>query len=93
MKMVETLLNYIRAEIEGVWELHLSSFAKMLPLFAINDHTNYAGWGLVYLTDMTIVSETAPNVYKELKAGNFVIQRSNDVFNEVSPDQPLQWLN
>ena len=31
MKMVETLLNFIRTEREGNWELHLESFAAILP--------------------------------------------------------------
>lgn len=31
MEMVQTLLDFIRAEREGSWSLHLSAFAKMLP--------------------------------------------------------------
>ena len=44
MKMVETLLNFIRANREGNWNLHLQSFADMLPWMTVYDHTNYARW-------------------------------------------------
>ena len=34
MSLVQILLRFIRAEREGNWDLHLSSFAAMLPWFA-----------------------------------------------------------
>ena len=37
MRLVQLFLGLIRAEPEGNWELHLSSFAAMLPWFAIYD--------------------------------------------------------
>ena len=42
LEMVETMLNFIRANREGNWRLHLDAFAEMLPWLAIYDHTNYA---------------------------------------------------
>ena len=93
MKMVETLLDFLKAERVGNWELHLASFMDMLPFFFIYDHNNYARWGPVYLADMSLLQETAPEVHAEFKAGNFVVKRSNDVFNQVSPDQAPEWLN
>ena len=47
MKMVETLLNFIRAEREGNWQLHLESFAALLPWLVVYDHNNYSRWGPV----------------------------------------------
>ena len=52
MSMVEILLDFIRAEREGNWNLHLEAFAAMLPWLIIYDHTNYAKWGPVYLAKM-----------------------------------------
>lgn len=65
MKMVEIILGFTREEREGNWQLHLSSFAAMLPYFAMYDHINYAKWGPVYLMDMALLSETAPDVYRD----------------------------
>lgn len=47
MEMVSILMGFIRADREGNWALHLEFFSKMLPWFAIYDHTNYACWGPV----------------------------------------------
>ena len=58
--MVSLLMGFIRADREGNWELHLEMFAKMLPWFALYDHTDYARWGPVYFADMTNLQSIAP---------------------------------
>ena len=93
MKMVETLLNFIRAEREGNWQLHLESFAAILPWLVMYDHNNYSRWGPVYLTEMRSLEKTAPEIYREFQAGNFVIKRSQNLFNQVPPDQATEWIN
>lgn len=45
MKMVMILLQFIRAERTGDWQMHKSAFMAMLPWFAHYDHTNYTRWG------------------------------------------------
>ena len=92
MNMVETLLDFIRAEREDNWELHLESFAAILPWLVVYDHNNYSRWGPVYLTEMRSLEKTAPEIYEEFKVGNFVIKRNNNVFNQVSPDQATEWV-
>lgn len=90
MEMVQTLLLFIRAQREGNWELHLYAFKRMLPLFFRYNHTNYARWGTVYINEM----HQLPNeVQKEFRAGNFVVKRSLQKFNQVDPDQSQEWLN
>ena len=42
LEMVETLLDFQRANRDGMWKLHVGSFAKMLPCLTIFDHTNYS---------------------------------------------------
>jgi len=42
MSMVEILLDFIKAERDGNWILHLEAFTAMLPWLTIYDHTNYA---------------------------------------------------
>lgn len=93
MKMVEILMDFIRAERDGNWTLHLESFAAMLPWLTVYDHTNYARWGPVYLADMKGLQKSAPEVYSEFTAGNFVVKRSNRRFNQVPADQATEWIN
>ena len=87
MEMVEILLDFIRAERDGYWTLHLGTFAAMLPWLTIYDHTNYARWGHVYLADMKLLEKTAPEVHSEFVSGNFVVKRTNRRFNQVPADQ------
>jgi hypothetical protein len=91
--MVFTLMDFIRAEREGIWDLHLASFSDMLPWLAIYDHTNYARWGPVYLQQMRQLKTKAPCVYDEFQAGNFVVKSSSRRFNQISTDQALEHVN
>ena len=93
MKMVEILLDFIRANRDGDWSLHLSSFAAMLPWMTIYDHTNYARWGPVYLAEMKGLEISHPELYEEFMEGNFVVKRKDGRFNQVPIDQATEWQN
>lgn len=90
--MVEILFSFVCANRDGDWLLHLDSFAAMLPWLTIYDHVNYARWGHVYLADMRL-AQTAPEVYEEFLAGNFVVKRHAGRFNQVPVDHATEWLN
>ena len=91
--MVDILLDFNRANREGNWQLHLDSFATMLPWLTVYGHTNYARWGPAYMAEMKRLSESAPEVHREFMIGNFVIKRSKHRFNQVPPDQATEWMN
>ena len=93
MKMVETLLNFIRANREGNWNLHLQSFADMLPWMTVYDHTNYARWGTIYLAEMKNLEISQPIIHREFMNGNFVVRRGKGRFNQVPIDQATEWQN
>ena len=90
MTMVSILLSFTRAQRDGLWNLHLYSFKRMLPYFFRYDHVNYARWGTVYLAEM---STLPPEVLLEFQEGNFVVKRTERRFNQVSADQRTEWLN
>ena len=90
IEMVSTLLLFTRAQREGIWELHLASFLKMIPLFMRYDHFNYARWGIVYLSEM---KQLPDEVKEEFVKGNFVVKCSSNKFNQVDPDHAQEWLN
>jgi hypothetical protein len=90
IEMVEILLDFIRAHRDGNWELHLDSFAAMLPWMTLYDHTNYARWGLVYLADMKSLPQ---EVKEEFEGGNFVCKKTKHRFNQVPFDQATEWMN
>jgi len=90
MDMVAILLQYTRAQRDGIWDLHLYSFSLMLPYFKRYDHLNYARWGPVYLVEMQQLPEP---VLTEFQRGNFVVKRSAHKFSQVDPDQAMEWIN
>ena len=90
MTMVSIMLSFTRAQRDGLWDLHLYSFKRMLPYFYRYDHVNYAKWGTMYLAEM---STLPPEVLLEFQEGNFVVKRSDRRFNQVSADQSTEWLN
>jgi hypothetical protein len=71
MNMVCILLLFIRAQRDGLWELHLYAFKQMLPYFHHYDHIHYARWGTVYLAEM---NQLPDEVKEEFYKGNFVVK-------------------
>ncbi len=87
--MVSILLYFTRAQRDGLWELHLYAFRRMLPFFFRYDHVNYARWGTVYLAEM---AKLPPDILREFQQGN-LWQACKSTINQVSPDQSTNWLN
>ena len=90
MEMVSILLQFTRAQRDGLWDIHLRSFSHMLPYFIRYDHLNYARWGPVYLAEM---HQLPDSVLEEFQNGNFVVKRSAQRFNQVDPDHAMEWIN
>ena len=88
--MIHCLLDFIRGEREGHWELHLASVAKMIPYFFAADRVNYARWACVYLADMKKLPFTAASVHQEFLDGNHPVKRSRQRFNQVWTDMALE---
>ena len=62
--------------------MHISAFAEMLCYAFAYDHQNYSRWGPVYITEMLLLPETAPEVNTKFQEGEHVVKRSeNTSFN------------
>ena len=91
LTMVHILLNYVRSERDGTWDLHLSSVTRMLPYLFAFDRINYSQWISVYLADMRLLPQTAPAVHNEFVKGNHPIKlTSNSKFNQVWTDTSIE---
>ena len=90
IRMVQHLLQFIRAERTGNWYLHLSATADMVPHFFSMDRPNYSRWLPVYIADMQQLNKTHPRVYEEFMKGNQSISRSGQPFIQVSTDMALE---
>ena len=89
-KIITILLMYTRAQRDGLWDLHIYAFRKMLPYYYRYKHTNYARWGTVYLAEMHQLPKEVTN---EFQKGNVVVKGTNKLFNQVSPDHNQERLN
>ena len=78
--MVFILLRYNR---DGIWQLHLTSWAEIVPFFYAFDHTKYARWVPVYLADMHRLHKTALAVYEQLAVGTYQVKGFKGRFNQV----------
>ena len=82
--MADILLQFIKAERSGNWDLHLSALAEMTPHFFAMDRPNYARWLPVYIAEMNMLESSHRKVRKEFLAGNFSVSRSGHLFSQVS---------
>ena len=88
--MVLLLLQFLRAERTGNWDLHIATTSQMIPYFFAMDRRNYSKWLPVYLADMTALSSKHPLVHKESLDGNHSVSRSQHSFSKVSTDLALE---
>ena len=93
IKMVSILLRFTRAIREGNWDLDLSSFSEMLPYFAAFDHSNYTRLGVIFLADMKMLPQTAPEVQQAFERGDFVTRETASTFDQIPDDQALEHVN
>ena len=88
--MVELLLQFVKAERTGNWELQLLSVSAMVPYFFAMDRPNYARWLPVYIMDMRQLANKHPEVHQEFINGNHAVSRSNKPFAKVWTDMALK---
>ena len=90
LELVSILLLFTRASWDGLLELHLSTFKRMLTYFFRYDHTNYAKWGTVYLAEINMLPQ---QVLSEFREGNVVVKVGHGKFNQVDGDHGQEWFN
>ena len=89
-EMVKLLLQFVKAERTGNWELHLLSVSAMVPHFFAMDRPNYARWLPVYIMDMRQLATKHPQVHQEFVNGYHAVSRSGKPFSQVWTDMALE---
>ena len=90
IEMVLILKRYITAERSGDWEGHLRETENMLPYTVSSGHTKYMSCLPIYLDEMNKLPEYFPELYEELKLGNFTVRKTKGMFNGVWADLALE---
>ena len=64
MRIVLLMYTFIRATLDGLWELHLSSLDALCKYFFAHDKQKYARLVPLYLAEMTALRVTDPNIHQ-----------------------------
>lgn len=91
MKMIVELSLFIRAVRTADWKLHLTSLESLVKYFFAHDKRNYARVIPLYLSEMSDLQETAPNIYEEFTSGNWIVNKNSTVpFCSIGGDHALE---
>lgn len=81
---IQLILDYIRAERECNWDLHLQTAAAMIPYFFACSKQNYSRWGTLYVLEMSL---SLPNEVRKLfDNGEFAIRFTSGAFRGLWSD-------
>ena len=92
MKMFELLLQFIRANRQEDWELHLTTLNAMIPYFFAHDQLNYARLSPLYLATTYDLQHNDHESWNYLK-NNFSINKSGITFCSLGSDHALEQEN
>ena len=87
IKPVLMVMQFIRAEREGEWALHLHACKEMIPYFFAANHTNYARYGLYYLRRM---ERLPPDILKHFLKGEHVMRHQDGIWNGIWVDMLIE---
>ena len=90
--MVGVLLNFLSAERDANWKLHLETFGQTLFYDRAYDHLKYFKWGSVYYIDMKRLPTTHQDLHDAFLNDFHVVSRSKspNKFNCVFTDRALE---
>ena len=80
-------LQFIRAEREGEWLLHLSAVRDMIPYFFAAGHQNYARYASYYLCNMESLPE---EVFERFMKGEHVMRHQEGFWNGIWSDMFIE---
>ena len=75
MSLFETLLLFIRASREQLWQLHSDSLNKLCPYFFAFVMLNYAYLTPLYIAQMFNLKEKHINTWNMFESGNFSVNK------------------
>ena len=87
IKPVFLIMNFVRAEREADWLLHLQACKLMLPYFFAAGHVHYARYGLCYLRAMEALPE---EVLDRFMKGEHVMRHQRGLWNGLWSDMFIE---
>ena len=87
IKPVILMMQFVRAEREGDWPLHLSAATAMLPYFGAAGHWNYFRYGTVYIMKM---EKMLMDLLKHFMKGDHVMRHQPGLWNAIWSDMMIE---
>lgn len=88
LQSIQILLDFIRADRDFNWDLHVKTHARMLPYFFACNKQNYSRWGTLYVTEMLL--RLPEEVKEDFQAGNFAINLTPGAFKGIFSDMATE---
>ena len=85
--MQQQILIFIRSILEGNCDVYVQSIRKLIKWYFVFYHYNYARWLPVHLFDLVTLEHFLPDIYEEMKKGNFSFLKTSTQFSRMAPDQ------
>ena len=89
--MVLLLLDFMAAERDSDWKIHLETFQEVIYDDRAFDHYKYFSWGLVYLCDMAELPTKHPALYESLLMANMLFQEANQIHHLTAYQPTWPW--
>ena len=93
MLLFESLLLFIRASREQLWNLHLNSLHSLCPYFFAFDMLNYARMTPVYLSQMFQLKHDDQLTWIMMESGSFSVNKSHIPFSAIGADHAIEQEN
>ena len=93
MEMVLTMMQFIRATRQGLWQLHLASLEKFCKYFFSQNRLKYSQFIPEYLAKMKSLQETDPAIWNWFNEGNFSVTKTQQAFCKLGVDHALEQVN
>jgi len=87
IKPVFIMMQFVRAEREGHWLLHLHAMRQMIPYFFAAGHIHYARYGLYYLRSMEALPD---DVQQHFLKGEHVMRHNSGIWNGIWSDMYIE---
>ena len=87
------LLQFLRSIRERSFSMYIQCLLQIAPWCFALDHTNYARWLPVHISDMVNLIRTHPDVHSQFSSGHFVVQKTTNLFSAMAIDQCHEQVN
>ena len=87
------ILMFIRSQRERDFALYVQVLKSIMKFSFAFNHYSYARWLTIHVDDLTKLELVCPNVYETFCSGNFVVQKTINLFAKVALDQAHEKSN